>query len=31
MSDAERAQWDLTAPHYVGLAEAYRGGLSRIG
>jgi carbonic anhydrase/acetyltransferase-like protein (isoleucine patch superfamily) len=31
MSDAERAQWDLTAPHYVGLAQAYRGGLSRVG
>jgi carbonic anhydrase/acetyltransferase-like protein (isoleucine patch superfamily) len=29
MSDAERAGWDETVPHYVGLAARYRGGLER--
>jgi len=27
MSDEERAGWDETVPHYVGLAARYRGGL----
>jgi carbonic anhydrase/acetyltransferase-like protein (isoleucine patch superfamily) len=31
MSDAERAQWDLTVPHYVGLSGSYRDGLHRVG
>jgi carbonic anhydrase/acetyltransferase-like protein (isoleucine patch superfamily) len=30
MSDEERAQWDQTVPHYVGLSEAYRAGLVRV-
>lgn len=31
MPDAERAAWDLTVPHYMGLAERYRAGLKRVG
>jgi gamma-carbonic anhydrase len=27
MSDAERAGWDQTVPHYIGLANRYRTGL----
>ncbi|OYV40387.1 MAG: gamma carbonic anhydrase family protein [Rhodospirillales bacterium 20-64-7] len=30
MSDAERAGWDQTVPHYVGLANRYRDGLSEV-
>jgi carbonic anhydrase/acetyltransferase-like protein (isoleucine patch superfamily) len=30
MSDTERAGWDETAPHYVGLSNRYRGGLRAI-
>jgi carbonic anhydrase/acetyltransferase-like protein (isoleucine patch superfamily) len=28
MSDEERARWDETVPHYVGLANRYRTGMS---
>jgi carbonic anhydrase/acetyltransferase-like protein (isoleucine patch superfamily) len=28
MTEAERAKWDQTAPHYIGLANRYRSGLS---
>ncbi|HQT64419.1 MAG: gamma carbonic anhydrase family protein [Acidocella sp. 20-57-95] len=28
MTDEERARWDETAPHYVGLANQYRNGLA---
>jgi carbonic anhydrase/acetyltransferase-like protein (isoleucine patch superfamily) len=28
MSEAERARWDETVPHYVGLTNRYRAGLS---
>jgi len=31
MSDEERAGWDQTAPHYVGLSERYREGLTEMG
>ncbi|MDR3505790.1 MAG: gamma carbonic anhydrase family protein [Acidocella sp.] len=31
MTDEERAKWDETVPHYLGLAEAYRRGLRPIG
>jgi carbonic anhydrase/acetyltransferase-like protein (isoleucine patch superfamily) len=31
MSDAERAAWDQTAPHYVGLSNRYRAGLRPAG
>jgi carbonic anhydrase/acetyltransferase-like protein (isoleucine patch superfamily) len=30
MTEEERANWDLTVPHYVGLAERYRGGLTQV-
>jgi carbonic anhydrase/acetyltransferase-like protein (isoleucine patch superfamily) len=30
MSEAERAQWDQTAPHYVGLSNRYRAGMRLI-
>ena len=30
MSDAERASWDQTVPHYVGLSNLYRGGLTAV-
>jgi len=30
MSEAERAAWDQTAPHYVAMAERYRGGLRAV-
>lgn len=30
MTAEERAGWDQTAPHYVELANRYRGGLSRV-
>jgi carbonic anhydrase/acetyltransferase-like protein (isoleucine patch superfamily) len=31
MTDAERAGWDETVPHYLGLAEMFRGGLTEVG
>jgi carbonic anhydrase/acetyltransferase-like protein (isoleucine patch superfamily) len=30
MSEEERAMWDQTAPHYVGLSARYRGGLTEV-
>jgi carbonic anhydrase/acetyltransferase-like protein (isoleucine patch superfamily) len=30
MSEEERARWDETAPHYVGLSNRYRGGLTEV-
>src|ERR1700723_2093182 len=30
MSDAERARWDHTVPHYVGLSNRYRDGLTAL-
>jgi len=30
MTDAERAGWDQTVPHYVGLSGRYRDGLSEV-
>jgi len=30
MTEAERARWDMTAPHYMELANQYRSGLSRL-
>jgi hypothetical protein len=30
MSHAERAGWDQTVPHYVGLSNQYRGGLTPV-
>ncbi len=30
MSEAERAGWDQTVPHYLGLAERYRDGLTPV-
>jgi len=30
MTDAERAAWDQTVPHYVGLSDRYRDGLSEV-
>jgi carbonic anhydrase/acetyltransferase-like protein (isoleucine patch superfamily) len=30
MTEEERARWDATAPHYVGLSERYRAGLTRV-
>jgi len=30
MTDAERALWDQTVPHYVGLSENYRSGLAEV-
>jgi carbonic anhydrase/acetyltransferase-like protein (isoleucine patch superfamily) len=31
MTEAERAGWDTTAPHYVELAARYRAGLTAVG
>ena len=31
MTDAERARWDETVPHYIGLSDAYRDGLQPVG
>jgi hypothetical protein len=30
MSEEERAMWDQTAPHYVGLSGRYRTGLTAV-
>jgi len=30
MSEEERARWDETVPHYVGLSNRYRGGLTEV-
>jgi carbonic anhydrase/acetyltransferase-like protein (isoleucine patch superfamily) len=30
MTEEERANWDLTVPHYVGLSERYRAGLTPV-
>jgi len=30
MSEDERAMWDQTAPHYVGLSNRYRGGMTEV-
>jgi carbonic anhydrase/acetyltransferase-like protein (isoleucine patch superfamily) len=30
MTEDERARWDMTAPHYMELANQYRSGLSRL-
>jgi carbonic anhydrase/acetyltransferase-like protein (isoleucine patch superfamily) len=30
MTEEERARWDETVPHYVGLSERYRAGLTRV-
>ena len=30
MSDEERAGWDQTVPHYLGLSNRYRGGLTAL-
>ncbi len=31
MTQAERASWDATVPHYQGLTDRYRDGLQRVG